>query len=707
VKDSFVRTAQSTNNSIFIEQVMRIKSNSLEEKKASFEPLAKPKLELVNTEISSTTVFEIKPYIANPNFQPKVRDKEDRIGYFINFVVKNQIDEPIPQITRWDVNPEREPITVRIHEGAPQAALKAMNEGILYWNRVMGRDVLVIGKPFASDEKQVDRTIHVFWIPWDTAGFARAGFQADPLTGEIFRAQVFMTSSWYKSTREAFNLLISDQSTSTASKYVQCGMDQSKMLNIDFVNLPDDAAIERASLDTVRLVLAHEMGHALGLRHNFVGSSTTTTADTEFKKNNENYLRGDLTGLVASSTTVMDYTLGIETAINGSVLANSVLPYDKAAIDWAYNDTDISIPKYQYCSDEHIMLANASEKNIYGCDRFDKYKNIILGHFDTIELKEKNKVRSLFKNLLDMASAPESFYQETLKVDSLISSITFTISSDVYSLEQFMFKEPSAGFYNIRTVIDGLLPSLSGSFLTSEDKTVNEKVKSDSTAAGGLVGLIDRLVNLQKSAGGKLYQNQAAAFFDQLDPALYEKHLSAEQFNKIKTRFSLESKRLDETFLREVLTSLPVIKTGSKISTHFFLGDSAQLSEYSIQAYESVIHQVVVKGAVNRVEKYYKFLDQSIYQLENLRIFFAPTAAEICSESICQLKLTEARQKAKTLAVMNTVEILQALGLAPAVVTSAQLQKQLYLVDWTKITGITQNQLQAEINELAQLENLK
>ena len=40
-------------------------------------------------------------------------------------------------------------------------------------------------------------------------------------------------------------------------------------------------AVQRASLDLVRSAVAHEVGHTLGLAHNFAGSLGTNIAEDE------------------------------------------------------------------------------------------------------------------------------------------------------------------------------------------------------------------------------------------------------------------------------------------------------------------------------------------------------------------------------------------------------------------------------------------
>lgn len=124
VKDSFVRSAMSSDTTLFIEQEIRIRNESLQDFPDPQDPSNKKmKSQLVAQESTATVTFEIKPYVAHPTFQPKVYDKEQRIGYFINFATKKQVDEPVPQIARWDIDSPLGPISVRIHESISHTAV--------------------------------------------------------------------------------------------------------------------------------------------------------------------------------------------------------------------------------------------------------------------------------------------------------------------------------------------------------------------------------------------------------------------------------------------------------------------------------------------------------------------------------------------------------------------------------------------------------
>mgnify|MGYP000517644175 CR=1 FL=1 len=92
---------------------------------------------------------------------------------------------------------------------AAEPGTRAIREGILYWNTVMGRTfVEVVNAPAGRHAPDPDLNI-IEWINEDDAGFAYADAQVDPRTGEVLHAQVFLTSGWAVYSREqAFRLAV-------------------------------------------------------------------------------------------------------------------------------------------------------------------------------------------------------------------------------------------------------------------------------------------------------------------------------------------------------------------------------------------------------------------------------------------------------------------------------------------------------------------
>jgi hypothetical protein len=106
-----------------------------------------------------------------------------------------------------------------------------------------------------------------------------------------------------------------------------------------------DEAVLRVSQDYVREVVAHEVGHIFGLRHNFAGSLGATLTSKELDDWFEAYLLGkplDAYTNKLASTSIMEYTVFKGSVFVGWWMRTSkrALPHDHAAIGWGYFDSD-------------------------------------------------------------------------------------------------------------------------------------------------------------------------------------------------------------------------------------------------------------------------------------------------------------------------------------------------------------------------------
>jgi hypothetical protein len=134
---------------------------------------------------------------------------------------------------KFDVH---EPIVFALSADIPAYRRAAVRDGVLYWNRAFLRPVIrVIDAPAGVRAPSPDYNV----IQWATSGDygSTSYIQSDPLTGQILHAQVFV--------------------------------------------LPEtmmDGDLEEQN-DHLRYIVAHEIGHALGLRHNFAPGAATTVMD--------------------------------------------------------------------------------------------------------------------------------------------------------------------------------------------------------------------------------------------------------------------------------------------------------------------------------------------------------------------------------------------------------------------------------------------
>jgi len=356
-----------------------------------------------------------------PGKEPSIADSR----YTRFFETEGQI-EPVTgriseRIARFDI---RHPIVFYYSANTPADYVDAVKDGILYWNKAFGKEIVQAKKaPDGATAPDAQYNI-IQWVPWDNAGFAYADVLMDPLSGESEHGQAYITSVFAFQSRAAVRALLrSMEEMAEAKKDTKkdpssmrfgvpflasapsCQVDPREFAQAVAHGLQEllasdqltDEAVLRASQDYVREVVSHEVGHVIGLRHNFAGSLATTLTEKELDDWFKAYLTGqplDAYTNKISGNSVMEYNVMKSAMFIGwrMRMGFPALPQDHAAIAWGYFDsTEARDKKMLFATDEDVGRYEDVRRFDYGADPLiDSYNDIA----ETIDLLPNNIIET-------------------------------------------------------------------------------------------------------------------------------------------------------------------------------------------------------------------------------------------------------------------------------------------------------------------------
>lgn len=273
-----------------------------------------PLLRSVAPSTDAVTLRMHQSFVQLPDgdYQPRVFDP--RAGYFsisyldystpvsssINkyFISRHRLKKKNPNAA---MSEPVKPIVYYLDNGTPEPIRSALLEGASWWNKafeaagyINAFQVKVL--PDGADPMDI-RYNMINWVHRSTRGWSYGASVVDPRTGEIIKGNVSLGSL-----RVRQDYLIAEG------------------LLAPYENgIPKDDKMMKMALARLRQLSAHELGHTLGLQHNYIASANGNTSVMDYPP--------PAAKLNAKGEIVLDNAYGV-----------GVGEWDKVAILWGYQD---------------------------------------------------------------------------------------------------------------------------------------------------------------------------------------------------------------------------------------------------------------------------------------------------------------------------------------------------------------------------------
>jgi hypothetical protein len=347
----------------------------------------------------------------------QTRLADERVGFFTvartDYTTDLNIKSKAHLLQRWRlekmdanaaVSEPKQPIVYWLDKNIPEKYRASVAQGVLEWNKAFEKagfkNALVVKQQQATDDFNNMDAKHtsIRWFTGADVGFAIGPSQADPRTGEILDADIGISDVFARGVRR---MVVEDlgrvrgadgklcDHAEAAAQELHYALDLLEARGLE-LDTPEAEALTQAYL---KELIMHEVGHTLGLRHNFRASTMydlKQIQDPNFTKIN------------GVATSVMDYTPFNISPIGekqGEYVMSTIGAYDYWAIEFGYKQ----FAPGQEAQGLAQILAKASQPEL----QFDSDEDAGYGSMGGVDP---------MVNRFDLGADPLAYYKQRMKL---------------------------------------------------------------------------------------------------------------------------------------------------------------------------------------------------------------------------------------------------------------------------------------------------
>jgi hypothetical protein len=344
------------------------------------------------------------------SYRPRLAD--DRVGYFLtvmkDFSKKDTSEDRFDRyVTRWnleksdpqaEVSPPKEPIIFWLDKTIPFQYRKPIRDGILEWNKAFEKagfyDAIEVRQQ-PEDATWQPGDIRYNTFQWITAGagFAMGPSRVNPTTGQILDADIIFDADFLEYWKQQYETFTPEgialltggpidleeyhAELNRQPGYVQnmhglrCGcsllggMSHQLALSATVMAARKQSPKELDDLimQGLKWCTMHEVGHTLGLAHNFKASAYYSLADLN------DAAKTAQTGLGMSVMDYMPVNFMPEGETQGEYFSATIGPYDMWAIEYGYKPLEGGSPEAELPALKKIAARSGDPRYVYASDQ--------------------------------------------------------------------------------------------------------------------------------------------------------------------------------------------------------------------------------------------------------------------------------------------------------------------------------------------------